>query len=35
MADWQDPLYLKIMALLPKGAKASDYVTSVEVSARK
>jgi AhpD family alkylhydroperoxidase len=35
MTDWQDPLYLKIIKHLPPGAKASDYVTSVEVSARK
>jgi arsenite methyltransferase len=35
MTDWQDPLYLKIVEHLPAGAKASDYVTSLEVSARK
>jgi arsenite methyltransferase len=35
MTDWQDPLYLKIVAHLPPGATANDYVTSLEVSARK
>jgi arsenite methyltransferase len=35
MVDWQDPLYQKIMAHLPVGAKPSDYITSLEVTARK
>lgn len=35
MVDWKDPLYLKIIEHLPPGAKAGDYVTSLEVSARK
>ena len=35
MVDWQDPLYQKIIALLPAGAKPSDYVTSLEVTAVK
>jgi len=35
MVDWQDPLYQKIMAELPPGAKPSDYITSLEVKARK
>ncbi|MHC1767364.1 MAG: arsenite efflux transporter metallochaperone ArsD [Verrucomicrobiia bacterium] len=35
MVDWQDPLYQKIIANLPVGAKASDYITSLEVTARK
>lgn len=35
MVDWQDPLYQKIVAHLPAGAKASDYVTSLEITARK
>jgi len=35
MVDWQDPLYQKIMAHLPPGAKPSDYITSLEVGARK
>ncbi len=35
MVDWQDPLYQKILAHLPEGAKPSDYITSLEVTARK
>jgi SAM-dependent methyltransferase len=35
MVDWQDLLYQKIMASLPAGTKPSDYVTSLELSARK
>jgi arsenite methyltransferase len=35
MVDWQDPLYQKIIAELPAGAKPSDYVTSLEITARK
>jgi AhpD family alkylhydroperoxidase len=35
MADWKDPLYQKIMAHLPAGAKPSEYITSLEVAARK
>jgi len=35
MMDWQDPLYQKIVANLPHGAKASDYITSLEITARK
>ncbi len=35
MVDWQDPLYQKIIAHLPSGTKPSDYVTSLEISARK
>jgi arsenite methyltransferase len=35
MVDWQDPLYQKIIASLPAGRKASDYITSLEVKARK
>ncbi len=35
MVDWQDPLYQKIMAHLPSGAKPSDYITSLEVTGRK
>ncbi len=35
MVDWQDPLYRKIIAHLPAGAKPSDYVTSLEITARK
>jgi arsenite methyltransferase len=35
MVDWQDPLYQKINAHLPPGAKPSDYITSLEIKARK
>ena len=35
MVDWQDPLYQKIMAHLPAGAKPSDSITSLEIKARK
>ncbi|MCZ7635893.1 MAG: arsenite methyltransferase [Verrucomicrobia bacterium] len=35
MVDWQDPLYQKIVAELPAGAKPSDYLTSLEIKARK
>ncbi len=35
MTDWQDPLYQKILAHLPVGTKPSDYITSMEVTARK
>jgi len=35
MVDWQDPLYQKIIAHLPPGAKPSDYITSLEVKANK
>ncbi|MHB9006071.1 MAG: arsenite efflux transporter metallochaperone ArsD [Limisphaerales bacterium] len=35
MMDWQDPLYQKIIAHLPAGTKPGDYVTSLEITARK
>jgi arsenite methyltransferase len=35
MTDWEDPLYQKIIAHLPPGAKPSDYITSLEVKAIK
>ena len=35
MVDWNDPLYRGLMKHLPKGAKLSDYVTSLDVAARK
>jgi arsenite methyltransferase len=35
MVDWQDPLYQKILAHLPAGAKPGHYVTSLEITARK
>jgi len=35
MVDWQDPLYQKIIEQLPVGAKPSDYITSLDVKAKK
>ena len=35
MTNWEDPLYQKIVAALPAGSKPSDYITSLDVSARK
>ncbi|MBI4327607.1 MAG: arsenite methyltransferase [Chloroflexi bacterium] len=35
MVDWQDPLYQKILAHLPVGTKPADFITSLEVKARK
>jgi SAM-dependent methyltransferase len=35
MENWEDPLYQKIVECLPAGAKAADYITSLEVKARK
>jgi arsenite methyltransferase len=35
MVDWKDPLYQKIIAQLPAGTKPSDYITSLEIQARK
>ncbi|MBL9138355.1 MAG: arsenite methyltransferase [Verrucomicrobiales bacterium] len=35
MTDWQDPLYRQIIEHLPAGAKPVDYLTSLEVRARK
>lgn len=34
MTNWEDPLYKKIAAALPAGAKMSDYVVSLDISAR-
>jgi SAM-dependent methyltransferase len=35
MTTWNDPLYAKVVEELPAGSKASDYITSLEVSAVK
>lgn len=35
MADWQDPLYQKIIAALPAGTKPGEYITSLEITGRK
>ncbi|MFG0274125.1 MAG: arsenite methyltransferase [Phycisphaerales bacterium] len=35
MEDWQDPLYKSLIGKLPAGSQASDYITSLDVTARK
>jgi len=35
MEDWNDPLYRRIVDHLPEGAKPGDYITSLDISARK
>ena len=35
MVDSEDPLYQKIIAQLPEGTRPSDYITSLEIRARK
>lgn len=35
MSNADDPLYAKIQAALPPGARVGDYVTSLDISARK
>ena len=35
MTDWNDPLYRKIVEYLPAGSGPDDYITSLEVTARK
>jgi SAM-dependent methyltransferase len=35
MTNWQDPLYQRIAAALPAGSTMSDYVTSLDITARK
>ncbi len=35
MTHWEDPLYRKIIEALPTGTKPSDYITSLDISARK
>jgi AhpD family alkylhydroperoxidase len=35
MTSFEDPLYRKIVEHLPPGTKPSDYITSLEVQARK
>jgi arsenite methyltransferase len=35
MKDWEDPLYRKIIEHLPAGTQPGDYITSLEVKARK
>jgi arsenite methyltransferase len=35
MTDWNDPLYQSLVGQLPAGTKPGDFVTSLEVTARK
>ncbi|HBM15292.1 MAG TPA: arsenite S-adenosylmethyltransferase [Lentisphaeria bacterium] len=35
MTQWNDPLYCKIIELLPKDKKLGDYITSLDVSVTK
>ena len=35
MVDWNDPLYHKIIEHLPAGTKPGEYITSLDVAARK
>ena len=35
MDGWQDPLYQRMLALLPEGTTTTDFVTSLEIEARK
>jgi SAM-dependent methyltransferase len=35
LTDWEDPLYKKLIELLPAGTKPADYITSLEVQAKK
>ncbi len=33
--DWQDPLYRKVAEALPPGSTAADYITSLDIKAKK
>ena len=35
LSQFQDPLYQQIEAALPEGTTAADYITSLDVQARK
>jgi len=35
MTNWEDPLYRRIFELLPSGSRPSDYITSLDIAARK
>jgi SAM-dependent methyltransferase len=35
MTNWEDPLYRKIVAALPRGSKPSDFITSLDVTAMR
>ena len=35
LTNWEDPLYRNIVEHLPAGTKPGDFITSLEVQARK
>jgi thioredoxin type arsenate reductase len=35
MTDWQDPLYRRIVEALPAGSTPADFITSLDIAARK
>lgn len=35
MTNWEDPLYREIVAALPPGARVSEYITSLNITASK
>ncbi|MCC7389126.1 MAG: arsenite methyltransferase [Phycisphaerales bacterium] len=35
MSDWQDPLYQRMLGQLPEGTTTADFITSLEITARK
>jgi arsenite methyltransferase len=35
MTNWEDPLYRKIVQSLPAGTTPADYITSLDISARR
>jgi SAM-dependent methyltransferase len=35
MTTWEDPLYRRIVESFPTGSKPSDFITSLDISARK
>lgn len=35
MSGWEDPLYRRIVESLPAGTKPGDFITSLDISARK
>jgi len=35
LTDWEDPLYKKLIELLPAGSRPADFITSLEVQAVK
>jgi SAM-dependent methyltransferase len=35
LTNWEDPLYKKLVEMLPAGTKPADFITSLEVQALK